>query len=104
MIRVALAVARRPSLWGVAIRQARRTARAGWWLRPPFVPVPDQSYMRFRLLTQYGETSHPPEPSDVLDYLAWCKRWDQHGRSMSVPSPAGSTSSGPSMNAVGSGR
>ena len=88
MIRVALALARRPSLWVTAARQARRTARPGWWIRPPFIPVPDRAYLEFRLLTQYGETSHPPEPSDVLDYLAWCKRWQQHTRSESGSSVA----------------
>lgn len=77
MIRVALAVVRRPSLWPTALRQARRTATPGWWRRPPFLPVPSGDYLRFRMVTQYGETDSPPNPADVLNYLAWCRDWDR---------------------------
>lgn len=79
--RVAVAVVRRPSLWVTAARQARRTARPGWWRRPPFLPVPGGEYLRFRVLTQYGDADHPPVPDDVLNYLTWCKA--QHGLSTS---------------------
>ncbi len=81
-VRVAVAVARRPSLWITAARQARRTARPGWWRRPPFLPVPGGEYLRFRVLTQYGDADHPPVPADVLNYLTWCKA--QHGLSTST--------------------
>ena len=77
MIRVAIAVLGRPSLWPVAIRTARRTAPPGWWRRPPFLPTPSGDYLRFRLVTQYGETDRQPDPDDVLDYLAWCRDWDR---------------------------
>jgi hypothetical protein len=70
--RAAVAVLRRPSLWGVAIVQALRLAPAGWWRRKPFLPVPDPSYLRFRLETQYG-SDHEPEPDDVVTYLHWCR-------------------------------
>jgi hypothetical protein len=72
-LRVAGAVARRPSLWGTALRQMRRTAPRGWWRHRPFLPVPAGEYLRFRLVTQYGDPRHPPEPADVLNYLVWCK-------------------------------
>lgn len=68
----ALAVLRRPSLWGVALAQALRLARPGWWRRAPFLPVPDEAYLRFRLETQYG-SDHEPEPDDVVTYLHWCR-------------------------------
>ena len=77
MIRVAFAVLGRPSLWTTALRQARRTSPPGWWRRPPFLPVPSGDYLRFRLVTQYGETERSPDPADVLDYLAWCRDWDR---------------------------
>ena len=75
-MRVAAAVALRPDLWGTAVRQMRRTAPRGWWRRPPFLPVPSGGYLRFRLVTQYGAADHRPEPADVVNYLAWCKRWE----------------------------
>jgi len=77
VIRVALAVIGRPSLWPTAVRQARRTAPPGWWRRAPFLPVPSGDYLRFRMVTQYGEAERPPDPADVLDYLAWCRDWDR---------------------------
>jgi hypothetical protein len=68
----ALAVLRHPSLWGVAIGQALRLASPGWWRRPPFLPLPDPAYLRFRLETQYG-SDRDPEPGDVVTYLRWCR-------------------------------
>ena len=77
MIRAALAVARRPPLWPTALRQLRRLAEPGWWRRPPFLPLPPREYLRFRSVTQYGDSSHRPEPGDVLNYLEWCRQWDR---------------------------
>jgi hypothetical protein len=77
MIRVVIAVLRRPALWSTAVRQARRTAGPGWWRRPPFLPFPSGDYLRFRLVTQYGDAERRPDPDDVVHYLAWCKEWDR---------------------------
>ncbi len=73
MIRIAGAVVRHPSLWPVAVRQWRRTVPAGWWRRSPFLPVPAPEYLRFRLLTQYGDTEADVSGADVVNYLAWCR-------------------------------
>jgi hypothetical protein len=72
---VAGALARRPSLWPVAVSQGRRLAVPGWWRRRPFLPVPDAGYLRFRIQTQYGDVDHAPEPSDVIAYLDWCRQF-----------------------------
>jgi hypothetical protein len=61
----------RPRLWPTAVRQAGRLARPGWWRRPPFLPVPDRDYLRFRLETQYGDAE--PDPHDLVTYLEWCR-------------------------------
>jgi hypothetical protein len=75
-VRVAAAVVARPRLWGVAAGQARRLAPPRWWAQPPFLPVPDRAYLRFRLMTAYGgEGRGAPEPSDVVAYLGWCRSW-----------------------------
>jgi hypothetical protein len=68
--RAVLAVAVRPWLWASALR----LSPTGWWRRPPFVPVPDPTYLRFRLVTQYGDPSHEPDPDDVVAWLEWCRR------------------------------
>jgi hypothetical protein len=65
----------RPSLWGVALVQLVRLAPTGWWRRPPFLPVPDRDYLRFRMQTQYGDADHAAEPQDLVTYLRWCRRF-----------------------------
>ena len=69
----AVAVALRPALWGVAVRQALRMAVPGWWRRWPPVPRPDPDYLRFRFQTAFGEGG--PAPADVVAYLKWCRRF-----------------------------
>ena len=49
-----------------------RLARPRWWRRPPFLPLPDPDYLRFRLETQYGAAGRP-EPDDLVAYLEWCR-------------------------------
>jgi hypothetical protein len=48
-----------------------RIARPKWWRRPPFLPVPDRAYVRYRLETAYGP-GVPPDPHDLLSYIRWC--------------------------------
>jgi hypothetical protein len=71
--RSGMALARRPALWGTALRQAVRLARPGWWHRRPFLPVPDAGYLRFRMITAYGDPDRVPAPNDVITYLRWCR-------------------------------
>ncbi len=74
VLRCAAAVARRPSLWGAALVQWKRTTPNQWWRRRPFLPVPSRAYVEFRMVTQYGRVDHPVEADDVLNYLSWCRR------------------------------
>jgi hypothetical protein len=55
----------------MAIAQSGRLARARWWRRPPFLPLPDPGYLEFRLRTQYGDAG-VASPEDVVTYLEWC--------------------------------
>jgi len=77
MLGAVVVVLRHPSLWAVAARQGRRLVPAGWWRRWPHLPLPSRRYVRFRLLTQYGDAQHEIEPRDVLNYLRWCAAWDR---------------------------
>lgn len=76
----AWAVARRPHLWGTALRQVLRLARPGWWRRRPHLPLPDPAYLSFRLQTAYGAAERPPDPADVITYLEWCRAWPRVAR------------------------
>jgi hypothetical protein len=73
--RAAAAVAVHPSLWWTAIRQVFVLATPRWWTRAPFLPLPDPAYLRFRLVTAYGDPDRAPEPHDVVTYLHWCRGW-----------------------------
>jgi hypothetical protein len=68
-------LARHPGLWPTALVQAGRLSRPGWWRRPPFLPVPDRDYLRFRLETQYGRGALASrfDPDDLVVYLRWCR-------------------------------
>jgi len=76
-MRLALAVVKavgpRPRLWLTTVRVAGRTARAEWWRKPPFVPLPTADYVRFRMLTNYGDPAAVPTTADIVHYLAWCR-------------------------------
>ncbi len=74
-LRATAAVAVRPWLWPTALGQLRRLARPGWWHRWPPLPLPDQEYLRFRLITAYGDADRAPEVADLLTYLHWCRAW-----------------------------
>ena len=76
---VVAAVLARPRLWGTAVRQVLVLAPPGWWHRWPPLPLPDPAYLRFRLITAYGTTDHPPDPDDLVSYLGWCRSWRRAG-------------------------
>ena len=53
-----------------------RLAPRGWWRTKPFLPLPDPDYLRFRLQTQYGDSSHEADPGDLVAYLEWCRGYN----------------------------
>jgi len=75
VLRMAVAVAVRPRLWWVALRQAHRMAGRRWWARPPFLPVPAGPLAAFRATTQYGRSDAVPTVDDVLVWLEWSRRF-----------------------------
>jgi hypothetical protein len=80
MFQVIGAVAVHPRLWPTAVRQAWRLVPDRWWRRAPYLPMPSRAYLQFRMLTQYGDIAHRPEPDDVLNYLRWCRDWQRLDR------------------------
>jgi hypothetical protein len=63
-----------PSLWWPALRAAPRFAPKGWWRRPPFLPVPDERYWRFRMETAYGDEDASVPGDELADVLRWSRR------------------------------
>ena len=37
----------------------------------------DPAYMKFRMVTMYGDAHARPQPEDMVAYLRWCKAWEQ---------------------------
>ena len=67
-------VLRRPSSIPSLVRSSWAMAPRGWWHRPPFLPLPDEDYWKFRLETANGgEGSTMPSPHEVIDVAAWAK-------------------------------
>ena len=77
MLRITATVLAHPTLWPTAVRQGIRLVPARWWTHRPYLPVPSRKYLDFRMVTQYGDISHRPEPRDVLNYLRWCRDWQR---------------------------
>ena len=61
----------RPSLGIDLIRVAWRFRRRDWYTRFPFLPVPDSTYIRWRMYTAYGDYDAIPPASDVERYARW---------------------------------
>ncbi len=78
LIAAAGAVLVRPRLWPVAIVTWFRMVPARWWSKAPFLPVPANSFLEFRLVTMYGGKG-AADPSlhgaDIVAWLDWCKKW-----------------------------
>jgi hypothetical protein len=45
--------------------------RRGWWRRPPFLPVPDREYLRWRMYTAYADENTVPPVDDVVRFARW---------------------------------
>ena len=67
-------LARRPSLWGTAVRQWRAVVPPVWWGRWPPLPKPTPQYMDLRLEAMYGPGGGRLSRSELVGYLEWC-RW-----------------------------
>ena len=60
VLRATGALLARPSLWPTAVHQVLRLARPGWWRARPWLPLPEPTYLRFRLQTAYGDPDASP--------------------------------------------
>jgi len=42
-----------------------------WWARPPFLPLPDREYLRWRMYTAYADEAAVPPVDDVIRFARW---------------------------------
>ncbi len=45
--------------------------RRGWYREPPFLPLPPPEYVRWRMLTAYGDEKAVPPADDVVRLARW---------------------------------
>lgn len=45
--------------------------RRHWWRLAPFLPVPDATYLRWRMYTAYGDARAVPPVEDVVRFARW---------------------------------
>ena len=45
--------------------------RRRWWAQAPFLPVPDRTYLRWRMYTAYGDEDAVPPLEDAVRFARW---------------------------------
>jgi hypothetical protein len=53
------------------LRTAWAFRRRRWWAQPPFLPVPDRTYLRWRMHTAYADDDAVPPLDDVVRFARW---------------------------------
>ncbi len=53
------------------LRTAWAFRRRDWWKRAPFLPVPDRTYLRWRMYTAYADENAVPPLDDVVRFARW---------------------------------
>jgi hypothetical protein len=61
----------RPSVGVDLLRVAWRFRKRQWYMRFPFLPLPDPTYIRWRMYTAYGDYDAVPPARDVERYARW---------------------------------
>lgn len=45
--------------------------RRDWWRQPPFLPLPDRTYLRWRMYAAYADEDAVPPLEDVVRFARW---------------------------------
>jgi hypothetical protein len=53
------------------VRTAWAFRRRSWWRMPPWLPLPDREYLRWRMYTAYGDENAVPPLRDVIGFARW---------------------------------
>jgi hypothetical protein len=57
---------------GIALaRVGWRFRSRDWYRRAPFLPLPDRTYVRWRMHTAYGRDDAVPSADDIVRYARW---------------------------------
>jgi hypothetical protein len=53
------------------LRAAWAFRRRSWWRKAPYLPVPDRTYLRWRMYTAYADENAVPPLEDVVRFVRW---------------------------------
>jgi hypothetical protein len=53
------------------LRTAWAFRRRRWYARFPWLPLPDPTYLRWRMYTAYGDEAAVPPADDVVRFARW---------------------------------
>ncbi len=70
-LQLAARAAIRPRLALDLLRTAWSFRRREWYRRPPFLPLPDRTYLRWRMYTAYADEHAVPPAEDVVRFARW---------------------------------
>jgi hypothetical protein len=70
-LQLGLRAIRSPRLALDLMRITWRFRSSGWYRRFPFLPLPDPTYVRWRMYTAYGDYNALPSATDVERYARW---------------------------------
>jgi hypothetical protein len=73
-LRLALRALVDPSLAVALVKVAWRFRNRAWYRRFPFLPLPDATYVAWRMHTAYGDHHAIPPVEDVVRYARWAGR------------------------------
>lgn len=68
---LALRAVAHPRLALDLVRLAWSFRARDWYRRPPFLPLPPREYLRWRMLTAYGDEDAVPPVADVVRFARW---------------------------------
>lgn len=63
-----------PSRLPVVLRAGWRLRANKWWRSAPFLPLPDQAYWNFRMMTATGSNEGLMSAREIVDAAVWSSR------------------------------
>lgn len=73
-VRLAIRAVVSPRVAADLLRVAWRFRTRDWYRRPPCLPLPDRTYVAWRMHTAYGDHDAVPPVTDVIRYARWVRR------------------------------
>ena len=70
-LRLSLRAMVNPRLAVDLVKTAWAFRRRGWLTRFPFLPLPDETYLRWRMYTAYADEGAVPPVEDVIGFARW---------------------------------